>query len=129
MVEKKKTARAAAAGAKKSSGAKNPDLRKDLRDFASGRPTGWGHEDWLNFLESLRSRGHNVNDRDAIGLALERERLDLALNGVAGVGPQRRKSLVEKYDNVWTLRSADAGEIAKTAGIKRDLAEKIKAEL
>src|SRR5687768_16130568 len=80
----KKSPNSSAAPAKSNARTKQPDLKKDLRDFASGRPQGWGHDDWLNFLESLKSRGHDVADREAIGVALERERLDLALSGVKG---------------------------------------------
>jgi hypothetical protein len=105
------------------------DLQKDLREFASARPSGWEHDDWLNFLESLRSRGHNVNDRDAIGLALEKERLDLALGGVKGITAQRRKGLVEKYGNVWRLRTADPGEVAAASGLKRDAVERMQSDL
>lgn len=108
-------------------GANIPDLRKDLRDFASARPQGWDHNDWLQFLEALQERGHNINDRDLIGMALEKERLDLALSGVKGVGPRRRAALVERYGNLWSLRNANPEEIAAVAGVKRDLAEEILA--
>jgi excinuclease UvrABC nuclease subunit len=106
--------------------ARQPKLSKDLRDFASGRPEGWNHDDWLAFLESLQSRGHNIEDREAIGLALERERLDLALSGVKGVGPQRKKALIERYGNVWNLRNADPAEIAAVGNLPRPLAEQVK---
>lgn len=108
---------------------KQPDLKKDLRDFASGRPQGWSHDDWLSFLESLGSRGHDITDREAIGLALEKERLDIALGRVKGVGPQKRQALVEKYGNVWNLRNADVDEIASVASVSRNVAERIKAEM
>ncbi|MQA88632.1 MAG: hypothetical protein GEU90_00150 [Gemmatimonas sp.] len=106
-----------------------PDIRQDLRDFASARPSGWGHDDWLNFLESLRSRGHNVNDRDEIGLALEKERLDIALGTIKGVGPQRRNALLERYANVWELRNADSSEVANAGGLDLGLAERVQAQL
>ena len=105
------------------------NLRKDLRDFAAARPQGWSHDDWLNFLESLKDRGHDIRDRDAIGIALEKERLDLALSRTRGMGPQRRQSLVERYGSIWSLRNADVDEIAATARIPRNLAESVKAEL
>ncbi|MDR0788017.1 MAG: hypothetical protein LBG44_09150 [Gemmatimonadota bacterium] len=103
--------------------AANPErLRRELRDFASARPQGWGHEDWINFLESLQGRGYNIHDRDAIGAALERERLDLALSRVRGLGPQRRRALVERFGQVWALRNANPAEIAEAARIPVDLA-------
>lgn len=108
---------------------RKPDLKKELRDFASARPQGWSHDDWLEFLENLQSRGHNVNDREAIGRALERERLDLKLSGIEGVGPKRRYALVEHYGNLWTLRNAAPDEIARTASMPRPLGERVKEAL
>jgi hypothetical protein len=108
---------------------RTPDLRKDLRDFASGRPQGWEHDDWLNFLEALQGRGHDIKDREAIGTALEKERLDLALTAVKGIGPQKRAALIERFGNVWTLRRAEADEIAKVGGLTPALIERIKAEI
>jgi hypothetical protein len=116
-------------GSRAAVGGKENDLTRDLRDFASGRPQGWEHDDWLNFLESLRSRGHNVHDTEAIGIALEKERLDLALSGVRGMGPQRRKALVEHYGTVWNLRNAEVEEIAGVAKMPRSLAEHVKTEV
>jgi hypothetical protein len=105
------------------------DLRSDLRDFASARPQGWGHDDWLNFLESLRNRGHDVRDHDAVGLALEKERLDLALSQIQGIGAQRRKTLVDRFGTLWSLRNADVDEVARLANIPRSLAERVKGAL
>ena len=108
---------------------KQPDLKRDLRDFASGRPQGWGHDDWLNFLESLSNRGHDVADREAIGIALEKERLDVALGGIKGIGPQKRQALAEKYGTLWALRNAEPSEIARVAGVSQNVAERIRSEL
>ena len=124
-----KTGRGGAASARPAGSKPQTDLKKDLRGFVSARPSGWSHEDWLNFLESLRERGHNVEDRDAIGLALERERLDHALSAVKGVGPARRQALVERFGNVWTARNASVEEIAEAGSIPRPLAESIKSGL
>lgn len=113
----------------KRSASRSPDLRKDLRDFASGRPQGWNHEDWQAFLEHLRGRGHDTSNSDAIGLALERERLALSLEKIEGVGPQRVKSLADRFTTIWSLRNADVEEIAAAANIRRDLAERIKSSV
>jgi hypothetical protein len=128
IAEPAKTGRGAAG---KSSGgrAKKPNLKADLREFASARPQGWGHEDWISFLESLQSRGHNVQDRDAIGLALEKERLDLALSGIKGITGPKRKALIERFGTTWTLRNASVDDIASAAGIDRTQAERLKSEL
>lgn len=124
-----------AAGAKGASAAKTAtrgakaggqnDLRSDARSFAAGRPDGWSHEDWLSFLEELRDRGHNIEDREAIGSMLERERLSLALEKVQGIGPQRVRSIAEKYGNVWRLKETSADDLARDASIPRPLAERI----
>jgi hypothetical protein len=106
-----------------------PDLKRDLRDFAAARPNGWSHDDWLNFLENLHEQGHNINDREAIGIALEKERLDIVLEKVKGVGPRRRQALVNHFDNLWSLRNASVEEIASAGGLPRSLAEKVREEV
>ncbi len=108
---------------------KQPDLKKDLREFASARPQGWNHEDWLAFLEDLQSRGHNISDREAIGVALERERLLMALGQVRGIGPLKRQAIAEHYNNLWELRHADPNEISTVGSISLVDAERIKSEL
>lgn len=133
----KKAATTSTGAAKKSSGggtaargaSRSPDLTRDLRDFASGRPQGWDHDDWESFLGHLRNRGHDTSNADAIGLALERERLALALQQVEGVGPQRVKALTDRFTTVWSLRNAEVEEIASAAKIRRDLAERIKSSV
>ena len=110
----------------KASGQKSPTaLKKDLRDFAGARPDGWSHDDWLRFLDDLQSRGHNINDRDAIGSMLERERLALALERIPGVGPQRVKSIADKYGYLWRLRETDADQLAREANVPKAVAEKV----
>lgn len=101
------------------------NLRKDLREFASARPDGWGHDDWLRFLDDLQARGHNINDRDQIGLMLERERLALTLERIPGVGPQRVKSIADRYGYVWRLRETDPDQLAREANLPRSVAEKV----
>lgn len=118
-------ARGSRAGGRKS----GPDLQKDVRDFAVARPGGWSHDDWLQFLDDLQSRGHNINDRDAIGSMLERERLTIALQRIPGVGPQRVKSIADKYGYLWRLRETDADQLAREANLPRSVAEKVVAGL
>lgn len=105
------------------------DLRKNLRDFASSRPDGWSHEDWLRFLEDLQARGHNINDRDQIGSMLERERLVVALERIPGVGPQRVRNIAEKYGYLWRLKETDADQLAREADVPKSVAEKVVAAL
>jgi hypothetical protein len=122
-------AAAAAAIGSRRRGGKSPDLTRDLRDFASGRPDGWDHDDWEAFLDHLRGRGHDTSNADAIGLALERERLALALQKVEGIGPQRIRALTDRFITLWSLRNAEVEDIASAASIRRDLAERIKASV
>ncbi|CAN5664595.1 hypothetical protein BH23GEM8_BH23GEM8_07030 [soil metagenome] len=129
----KKAATGKAAGGTSSAGGKSggkaPDLKKHLKDFASGRPQGWTHDDWESFLGHLRTQGHDTSNADAIGLALERERLSLALQQVEGLGPRRIKNLAERFTTVWSLRHADVEAIAEVANVRRDLAERIKSSV
>lgn len=104
-------------------------LLAELREFAAARPAGWDHDDWLNFVEHLRSKGYDTSDRDALGRALERERLAGTLATISGVGPRRVETLVERFETLWSLRHADVDEIAALPGIPRSLAERIKQEI
>lgn len=106
-----------------------PDLKGDLRAFVMARPAGWGHEDWLAFLDHLRERGHDTSDPDALGLALERERLASILERVQGMGPKRVSSVVGRYETVWSCARADVDEIAALPGMNRTLAEKVRQAL
>jgi hypothetical protein len=120
--------RAAGGGGATRSRAAKPDLKKDLREFAAGRPQGWSHDDWLSFLEDLQSRGHNIEEREEIGRALERERLDIALEKVGGVGPQKRRALVERFGTLWSLRNASAEDIASAGNLPQDVAQRVRQE-
>ena len=105
------------------------DLRKDLRDFAGTRPQGWSHDDWLTFLDDLKSRGHNINDRDAIGSMLERERLALALEKIPGVGPARVRAIADRYGYLWRLRETNADQLSREADLPKSVADKVIAAL
>jgi hypothetical protein len=108
---------------------KGPDLKEDLRAFVQARPAGWGHGDWVSFLDHLAERGHDTTDPDAIGLLLERERLWALLEGVQGMGPRRIQAVVERYDTIWSAHHASVDEIATLAGMNRSLAEKVRQAL
>lgn len=112
-------------GSKKAAGTQAPDLRKELREFASGRAAGWDHDDWLNFLGFLASRGHDTSNADAIGVALERERLAVYLEQVEGMGPRRVQGVVDRYDSLWNLRAAGVDELSTLPSMNRGLAEKV----
>jgi hypothetical protein len=111
-------------GAPKPAAASKPDLKADLRDFASGRPSGWNHDDWLGFLDHLQQRGHDTSDHEHVGRQLEQERLALALEGVDGLGPRRVQALVGRFGTLYSLRQAGVDELAQ-AGLPRAQAEKV----
>ncbi|HEY0035417.1 MAG TPA: helix-hairpin-helix domain-containing protein, partial [Longimicrobium sp.] len=104
------------------------NLRADLRDFASARPGGWNHEDWISFLDHLRGRGHDVTDADGVGLSLERERLTLHLERIPGMGPRRVEALVNRYHTLYSISHADVDELAGVQGMNRALAEKVRQQ-
>ena len=127
----KKPAKAPAKGARRAfvHKPKGPDLRADLRAFVQAQPSGWGHDDWIAFLDHLRERGHDTSDPEAIGLALERERLAATLERIVGMGPRRVQALVERYDTLYSACRADVDEIAALPGMNRSLAEKVRQAL
>jgi hypothetical protein len=102
------------------------DLRSDLREFISSRPHGWGHDDWTGLLGSLGERGHDVSDPDRVGRSLERERLLTVLERVEGLEGRQAEALAERYQTLWSFRHAGTEEVAATAGIDHDLAERAK---
>src|SRR3954451_5654588 len=106
-----------------------PARRADRRAFVTARPGGWGHDDWIAFLDHLRERGHDTSDPESIGLALERERLASMLERVQGMGPKRVSSVVDRYETVWSCARADVDEIASVSGMNRSLAEKVRQAL
>ena len=128
VAEKKKAAKKPAKGAKKKFEYRppGPDLKADLRAFVVARPSGWGHEDWLAFLDHLRERGHDTSDPDAVGRLLERERLASILERVQGMGPRRVSAVVDRYETAWSCARADVDEIAGLPGLNRSLAEKVR---
>jgi len=108
---------------------KGPDLRADLRAFVQAQPGGWGHDDWVAFLDHLRGRGHDTADEAAIGLELERERLAATLERIQGMGPRRVRAVVDRYDTLYSACRADVDEIAALPGMNRALAERVRQAL
>ncbi len=129
------SASAAAGNAPRAAGANRQDdvrrqanLRADLREFASNRPQGWNHDDWISFLDHLRGRGHDVSDSDEVGMSLERERLTVQLEGVPGMGPRRVEALVNRFHTLYSLRHAEVDELAEVPGMNRALAERVRQQ-
>jgi hypothetical protein len=103
-------------------------LQADLRAFAIARPSGWNHEDWLGFLDSLRQKGHDLSAPEEIGSRLERERLGVVLSGIQGIGPKRVDALVNQFHTLYSARHASVEEFAG-AGLPRADAERVLREL
>lgn len=104
-------------------------LEADLRAFASARPGGWSHDDWVAFLAHLAEQGHDTTDHTDIGARLERERLSVVLEGINGLGPKRVHALVDHFHTLWSARRAPSTEIAAVRGMTRPMAERVAEEL
>jgi hypothetical protein len=104
-------------------------LQADLRAFATARPGGWNHDDWVAFLSELGAAGHDVSDAEGIGSRLEQERLAVVLGSVAGLGPKRVQSLVDRFHTLWSIRQAGADEVAAVPGMTRPLAQRVVDDL
>jgi excinuclease UvrABC nuclease subunit len=104
-------------------------LGEELRRFVGDHPHGWGHDEWLNLLEYLRARGHDIHDSDAVGALLERQRLIARLREIDGIGPLRVRALSDRYGSLWNLAQADPDELTQSARMPRGLAERIRSKL
>ncbi len=82
----------------------------------------------LRLLQRARDEAHRF------GVAYNRKRrtartITSELLSIPGVGPSRRRALLEKFGSLAGVRSASAAEIASTAGFSAVLAERIHAHL
>lgn len=120
---------AAGKSAASAAGGGTQKLRSDLREFVQAHPGGWGHNEWIGLVNLLRERGHDTSDTDAIGMALERERLTIVLERVPGLGAQRVKAIADKYPRIWNVMQAGAEELAMVANVPKAVAKKVKDAL
>jgi excinuclease ABC subunit C len=51
------------------------------------------------------------------------------LDAVEGIGPARRKALLQKFGDLEALRSAGIEQLMTVPGISQEIAERLKAEL
>lgn len=102
-------------------------LRERARDFVARHPDGWSHDEWLALLSELRNAGVDTGNHEAIGAALEHERLLMVLEnaGVKGLGPKRREALAGRFGRLWDMKHASVEEIAALPSFHRSLAEAV----
>ena len=102
-------------------------FQTELQDFVQDHPHGWSHDDWLRFLYQLSEAGVDTVDEDAIGLALERERLKqtLARLNLKGLGPRRIETVVDHFKTLWNLQDASWETVGEIRTIPRAMAQEI----
>ena len=82
----------------------------------------------LRLLQRLRDEAHRF------GLAYSRNRrsartITSELLDIPGIGPGRRRALLEQFGSLAGVRSATAAELAAVPGVSSGLAERIRAYL
>jgi len=86
------------------------------------------HSQGLYLIQRVRDEAHRFaitahrNARGKVGIA---SRLDV----IAGVGPKRRKALLEKFGDIESIRQAPLEELTNIPGITEDIALAIQAGL
>ena len=86
------------------------------------------HSQGLYLVQRIRDEAHRFaitahrKKRRKLGMAS-------ALDAISGVGPARRKSLLQEFGSVDKIRAASVDELAAVHGISTKLAENIKASL
>jgi len=78
----------------------------------------------LHLLQQVRDEAH----RFAIGGHRQRRgktRSQSSLDGIPGVGPSRRRALLNHFGGLQTLRNASVEEIARVPGVSAALAQAI----
>ncbi|TVP91666.1 MAG: excinuclease ABC subunit UvrC [Pseudomonadaceae bacterium] len=86
------------------------------------------HSPALHLIQHIRDEAHRfaiTGHRQRRGKA----RNQSPLEGIAGVGPKRRRDLLKHFGGLQELSRASSEEIAKSPGISKALAEKIYAAL
>jgi excinuclease ABC subunit C len=82
----------------------------------------------LYLMQRVRDEAHrfaNSHHRERRGRAMTVS----ALDGIAGLGPTRRKALLKAFGSVKKVRAASVDEVAKVPGIGRATAESIVSQL
>jgi excinuclease ABC subunit C len=86
------------------------------------------HSPAMHLLQHIRDEAHRfaiTGHRQRRG----KTRRQSELEGIAGVGPKRRRELLRHFGSVAAVRGASREEIAKVPGVSRKLADEIYATL
>jgi len=82
----------------------------------------------LRLLQRLRDEAH----RFALGYyhkVHRRETFASAFDSISGIGPKRKRVLLQKFGSVQAIREASVAEMAATSGMTEKLARKVKESL
>ncbi|MFH1639941.1 MAG: helix-hairpin-helix domain-containing protein, partial [Chloroflexota bacterium] len=82
----------------------------------------------LQLLQRLRDEAH----RFAIGYYTNvhrRETFSSALDGIPGIGPKRKRTLLRQFGSVGAIKEASVAELAAATGTSESQAERIKEYL
>lgn len=111
--------------------AKGPTRKAGLESlFVSGGPEVNLSRDnpGLHLIQHIRDESHRFAITAHRGRR-SKQRKTSALEGIEGVGPKRRRSLLRHFGGAAQVRSAGTEELAKVEGISQTLAEQIYATL
>lgn len=101
--------------------------KREEEIFRPGEPEGIRiprRDPVLKLLQRVRDEAHRFAGRYSRKLRTSRT-LTSALEEVPGVGPARRKALLERFGSVKALRETPLEELARTPGISETLAARI----
>lgn len=108
--------------------AESHGISREIRAFVETHRDGWNHHEWMGLIDHLGVLGCDTSDPDAIGLALEQERVRdrLRSSGIKGLGPKRIDAVAREFPYLIGLQSTEEAEIAARTGIPRKLAKEIR---
>ena len=97
-------------------------IRSDKRILLGGTHAG------LHLVQTVRDEAHRFAITGMRGRRAK-ARLTSRLEDIAGIGPTRRRKLIETFGGLAGVRAATVEDLCRVAGINRKLAEEIHAAL